>query len=1206
MDPFSFATSVLTVLELTGILVKYINDVRNAPKERAQIAQEVSNVYALLTTLRFRAEDVQNNDPWFNQVQLLAVKNGPLDQYKSTLEQLLVKVESASKIKDLLWKFNKTEIKEALEKIERLKSLINLALANDLFTLTQSLKNDVSEVVQDLEAIRLENESEWPSKLAAWLDVPDPSSNYATACKRRQEGTGSWLLQDDRFVNWKTSSGSSLWLHGIPGCGKTILTATIIDQIRSTPDASVVYFYFDFNDDDKRKVGKCVRSMIVQLARQVPSGIQEARKLYNKCHDGQLRPQEAALQTLLSHLIQRQTSSYIVFDALDECDDYQELLDVIESLIQRHENCLHFLATSRRERELEERLQPLITADIPIQTAAVDADINLYVEDLLKNDTRLRKWPLDVRNEIRETIAAKSSGMFRWAFCQIESLRKCIKLSALRQMLSSLPKTLDETYERILSTIEANNQLDDAVRILQWLCFAKRPQSLKELVEVLATSVEGNGGFMVEERLPDPLDIITICSSLITIKEEVVSEDIHVALHDPEDPVIQLAHFSVQEYLLSDRCTIKEHFSPDVGNAILAEISLIYTLHVCQESMDTDSNHIGLPSDPVVPISLGRSIRRQEDKTLSQVYDQYPLCKYACAWWYKHAVEVTEAHLPRRFLEMTVDLFEGRNNVLGWWLKFHNPNPFSWSKGRPRSAYFTGFRKPWGSRGEKEAKQSRLASPIFYATATGLSQVVTLLIERGNDVNQNNDIYPTPLHLAVLNRDLKMANVILNGGGDVNQHHAKAGSPLQTASASGNTADLVIRLLASGARLSEKPSGFTFLSPYTGYLTEMEGTVLQGAAYGGSVEVLKKLLEAGEEVPGPVTPMSIFRAIEEGFEHAEIKELSPDPLHSATKSSGVAVSPTRETKEFSRDHAEILRILISYGLDIHQGLWRAYDPADLGFFYALLDAGLSPNIRDEFGDTLLHRALHDNQPKVFNDLLKHGADLTAIDSWGRSCVDYAAPFLSSLRDFHIPTAHVEKANIYGRKDELHSSMQKNMGNILAGHQSLDITYHGLRHLGHCLAYLGWTEDATSILQMTIVQGRYPDTGFKHRVLCDGCQKDSPKTTLYVCRICRDVDLCDSCYRSYQKIDLGYIHLCQGHEFLEVPLSPFDEKYAQIGTAMTPKMIDWLVDLQARLPGNPPQEAVPILPPKVAATQIDIEVFVDSDEFGDTLDQIQET
>ena len=261
--------------------------------------------------------------------------------------------------------------------------------------------------------MRLEADNEWPSKLAAWLDAPNPSTNYAAACKLRQQGTGSWLLQDKRYLHWRSSSGSFLWLHGIPGCGKTVLSATILDQQAKTPpNAVLAYFYFDFNDDNKRKVSACIRSLVMQLAAQVPEGLQTVKSLYLNSENGQMQPREAAILPALDHMIQRTEHAYIILDTLDESDGHEELLDLIEGLAEKHKNRLHILATSRRERVLEERLKPIITAEIDITSAPVDEDIALFVDGRLQTDSRLSKWPIPIRNEIKDVISQKAHGMY--------------------------------------------------------------------------------------------------------------------------------------------------------------------------------------------------------------------------------------------------------------------------------------------------------------------------------------------------------------------------------------------------------------------------------------------------------------------------------------------------------------------------------------------------------------------------------------------------------------------------------------------------------------------------------------------------------------------------------------------------------------------------------------------------------------------------
>ena len=128
--------SIVAVLQLTTALTGYINDVRHATAEQAKVAVEASNLHSLLTNLRFRVESVPSDDPWFNQVRMLGVHDGPLDQFKDVLERMVGRISSLRKrdqIKSaLMWKFTKSEVENFLKRIERLKSFINCALTGDL------------------------------------------------------------------------------------------------------------------------------------------------------------------------------------------------------------------------------------------------------------------------------------------------------------------------------------------------------------------------------------------------------------------------------------------------------------------------------------------------------------------------------------------------------------------------------------------------------------------------------------------------------------------------------------------------------------------------------------------------------------------------------------------------------------------------------------------------------------------------------------------------------------------------------------------------------------------------------------------------------------------------------------------------------------------------------------------------------------------
>jgi hypothetical protein len=112
-----------------------------------------------------------------------------------------------------------------------------------------------------------------------------------------------------------------------------------------------------------------------------------------------------------------------------------------------------------------------------------------------------------------------------------------------------LPKTLDDIYARILCNIdEAYSQ--DAFRILQWLVYSARPLRIEEVAEVLAVKINDDPQFDPENRLLEPWDVLTICSSLVTI---VTRPEYSCNRGFYEIIELRLAHSSVKEYLISDR-----------------------------------------------------------------------------------------------------------------------------------------------------------------------------------------------------------------------------------------------------------------------------------------------------------------------------------------------------------------------------------------------------------------------------------------------------------------------------------------------------------------------------------------------------------------------------------------------------------------------------------------------------------------------------
>ena len=197
------------------------------------------------------------------------------------------------------------------------------------------------------------------------------------------------------------------------------------------------------------------------------------------------------------------------------------------------------------------------------------------------------------------------SDRFRWVFCQLEILRNCLPQN-VRRVLQELPASLDETYERMLGEILRANP-DQAYRLLQCLTVATRPLGVDELAEILALDFDGG-----EDGIPKlnadwrwgdkQQGVLATCSSLIVVV------DGHVDKLGAR--VVQFAHFSVKEFLTSDRLADMKadisrfHIRLEPAHTIIAQACLAILL---------DSNH-------------GNGA-----KTAS------PLSKYAAAHWMGHA-----------------------------------------------------------------------------------------------------------------------------------------------------------------------------------------------------------------------------------------------------------------------------------------------------------------------------------------------------------------------------------------------------------------------------------------------------------------------------------------------------------------------------------------------------------------------------------------
>ena len=127
-----------------------------------------------------------------------------------------------------------------------------------------------------------------------WLSPPDPSTNHQKGLKLRQADTGLWFLESEQYAEWKASPSSFIWLYGIPECGKTILSSTIIEDVLqyciNNPGKAAAYFYFDFKDLQKQSSEFMIKSLITQLSQQRMGISPLLDSLFRSSNNGQRQP----------------------------------------------------------------------------------------------------------------------------------------------------------------------------------------------------------------------------------------------------------------------------------------------------------------------------------------------------------------------------------------------------------------------------------------------------------------------------------------------------------------------------------------------------------------------------------------------------------------------------------------------------------------------------------------------------------------------------------------------------------------------------------------------------------------------------------------------------------------------------------------------------------------------------------------------------
>ena len=267
-DLLSVTASIISVLQLTGTIIRYLGNVQDATGYKTRLLLEVSGAKGVLETLRDLSQESVQGDPILSTLGLLGE---PLKHLESTLRKLENALAPAQDLRKLgkafKWPFEKGEIMDILGNIERQKMLFGLALQADHLELSRAVKLEI-------ESLRVHQRDQEMRDIISWISLLKFWPKHQDIFAKHQEGTGSWLFSDPKFLAWKTGIERVLWCPGVPGAGITILSSMVIDHLSATfkePDVGVVGIYCDYNEFNQMSTPKYIANSRSNFFKSAPS-----------------------------------------------------------------------------------------------------------------------------------------------------------------------------------------------------------------------------------------------------------------------------------------------------------------------------------------------------------------------------------------------------------------------------------------------------------------------------------------------------------------------------------------------------------------------------------------------------------------------------------------------------------------------------------------------------------------------------------------------------------------------------------------------------------------------------------------------------------------------------------------------------------------------------------------------------------------------
>ncbi|KAF4491872.1 hypothetical protein CGGC5_v002375 [Colletotrichum fructicola Nara gc5] len=495
-------------------------------------------------------------------MEVLVGDGGPLKLLEETLlslhQKLTPREASPSKgfrhgLNVLKWPFEEKEIKKILDMIERQKASLSLALDNN------------SRILQDRVASEVGNNTESLKELKGLCGTLCQEIDVVKRSIQQGEDREAlhWITRLNFGPRHESILQSTLWCHGLPGAGKSVIAAIVFDYLNNTfsqsnPNMGVAVLYCDHQLQADQTLDELERSIFHQASVDYLTFPEELRQLHRDTRRG-FSPSLEKLRSAVRLTSAMSRTLFVVLDVLDEANEKVQDL-IVDRISNLPFQDVRLFCTSR---SLPKFKHMFATTD-EIEIAAFD-DISIFVRKQVSLQSRLRTiigTDSGLEKSIVHKVSKEANGSFLMASRYMSSLSQADSKGYLLLTTDYLYLPVNDAYDLTMKRIREPPEADRkrAEQTLSLIFGSTRfynstPRlAMKEVQHALATLSYSEYGYDVKsDDLPDIDLIVQCCQGLLVLDG---------------DSVLRPSHDTIDQYLRRDQ--VLETYLPNALEVLSA------------------------------------------------------------------------------------------------------------------------------------------------------------------------------------------------------------------------------------------------------------------------------------------------------------------------------------------------------------------------------------------------------------------------------------------------------------------------------------------------------------------------------------------------------------------------------------------------------------------------------------------------------------